>query len=83
VNSKRYALLGQKALWRNVNRRGGELARVALESGDIPTGEFDHVIIDEHQDLTAAEQHLVEEIWSKEGSLVVLGDDDQSIYSFR
>lgn len=59
------------------------LARVALEAGDIPTGEFDHVIIDEYQDLTAAEQRLVEVIWSNEGSLVVLGDDDQSIYSFR
>ena len=44
---------------------------------------FEHVIIDEYQDLTAAEQHLVEKIWSRNGSLVVLGDDDQSIYSFR
>jgi len=59
------------------------LARIGLDSGDIPTGEFDHVIIDEYQDLTAVEQHLVEKIWSGKGSLVVLGDDDQSIYSFR
>lgn len=60
-----------------------QLARIGLESGDIPTGIFDHVIIDEYQDLTAAEQRLVETIWSRNGSLVVLGDDDQSIYSFR
>lgn len=59
------------------------LARVGLDSGDIPAGEFDHVVIDEYQDLTASEQHLVEAVWSKNGSLVVLGDDDQSIYSFR
>ncbi len=59
------------------------LARIGLESGEIPSGEFDHVVIDEYQDLTAAEQRLVELIWSKDGSLVVLGDDDQSIYSFR
>lgn len=60
-----------------------QLARVGLESEDIPTGCFDEVIIDEYQDLTAAEQHLVEKVWSGKGSLVVLGDDDQSIYSFR
>jgi superfamily I DNA/RNA helicase len=59
------------------------LALRGLESGDIPQGQFDHVIVDEYQDLTAAEQRLVELVWSKEGSLVVAGDDDQSIYSFR
>ena len=59
------------------------LARRGLESGAIPAGEFDHVVIDEYQDLTASEQKMVEAIWSRNGSLVVLGDDDQSIYSFR
>lgn len=54
-----------------------------LNSGDIPGGQYDHVIVDEYQDLTAAEQELVELIWSGNGSLVVLGDNDQSIYSFR
>lgn len=80
--------VGEMDRW--LRRHGGmlidevvNLARTALESGDIPAGDFDHVIIDEYQDLTAAEQHLVEKIWSGEGSLVVLGDDDQSIYSFR
>lgn len=64
----------------------GEVVFMAVEgllSGDIPRGRFDHVIVDEYQDLTAAEQELVELIWSGEGSLVVLGDNDQSIYSFR
>jgi len=60
-----------------------QIARLGLESEDIPAGCFDEVIIDEYQDLTAAEQHLVEKIWSGKGSLLVLGDDDQSIYSFR
>jgi len=55
----------------------------ALESGDIPQGRFDQVIIDEYQDLTVAEQQLVRLVWSEKGSLVVLGDDDQSIYGFR
>jgi DNA helicase-2/ATP-dependent DNA helicase PcrA len=59
------------------------LAAQALEAHDIPTGQFDEVIIDEYQDLTALEQHMVEHVWSRRGSLIVLGDDDQSIYSFR
>ena len=80
--------VGELDRW--LRRHGGmlidevvQLARLGLESEDIPTGCFDEVIIDEYQDLTAAEQHLVEKIWSGKGSLVVLGDDDQSIYSFR
>ena len=55
----------------------------ALKRNDISQGIYDHVIIDEYQDLTKCEQEMVELIWSGEGSLVVLGDDDQSIYSFR
>lgn len=59
------------------------LAVQGLESEDIPRGRFHEVIVDEYQDLTAAEQDLVELIWSRRGSLVVLGDNDQSIYHFR
>ena len=59
------------------------LCVVALESQDIPSGLFDYVVIDEYQDLTAAEQELVRLIWSEAGALTVIGDDDQSIYGFR
>jgi DNA helicase-2/ATP-dependent DNA helicase PcrA len=59
------------------------LATTGLESEDIPRGEFDHVVVDEYQDLTAAEQELVELVWSGQGSLVVMGDNNQSIYGFR
>ena len=59
------------------------LCVVGLESEDIPSGMFQHVVIDEYQDLTAVEQELVRLIWSGSGTLTVLGDDDQSIYSFR
>lgn len=54
-----------------------------LENGDIAPNLFDHVIIDEYQDLTTCEQFLIELIWSRNGTLAVFGDDDQSIYSFR
>jgi DNA helicase-2/ATP-dependent DNA helicase PcrA len=59
------------------------LANAALASGDLETGAFEHVIVDEYQDLTRCEQAFVEQIKSPTGSLVVLGDDDQSIYRFR
>ena len=59
------------------------LCVIALESEDIPPRFFDHVVIDEYQDLTAAEQELVQLIWSGSGSLSVVGDNDQSIYGFR
>ena len=44
---------------------------------------FDYVVIDEYQDLTAAEQELVRLIWSGTGTLTVMGDNEQSIYGFR
>jgi DNA helicase-2/ATP-dependent DNA helicase PcrA len=59
------------------------LCVTGLESADIDQGMFDNVVIDEYQDLTVAEQELVNFIWSRTGTLTVLGDDDQSIYGFR
>ena len=59
------------------------LCVVGLESKDIPSGKSDYVVIDEYQDLTAAEQELVRLIWSGAGALTVMGDNDQSIYGFR
>ena len=55
----------------------------AMDSGDIPNGLFDHVVVDEYQDLTPDEHELVEFLWTRNGSFTVLGDDDQSIYGFR
>lgn len=59
------------------------LCVTGLESEDIPSGMFDHVVIDEYQDLTAAEQELVRMIWSGKSVLTVMGDNEQSIYGFR
>ena len=67
-------MLIEEVVWLVVN---------ALEEEDITRGRFDDVVVDEYQDLTHCEQLLVEHIWSREGSLVVMGDDDQSIYRFR
>jgi DNA helicase II / ATP-dependent DNA helicase PcrA len=59
------------------------LALGAMNQGAMPVGQFSHVVIDEYQDLTAAEQELVNSLRSDKGSLMVLGDNDQSIYGFR
>ena len=45
-------------------------------------GNFDNVLVDEYQDLNKAEQVLVATL-AKQGRLVVIGDEDQSIYSFK
>jgi superfamily I DNA/RNA helicase len=44
---------------------------------------FEHVLVDEYQDLNTLEQALVELLVPPAGSLCVIGDDDQSIYRFR
>ena len=43
---------------------------------------YDHVIVDEYQDLNKAEQELLD-LLSANGNQAVVGDVDQSIYSFR
>ncbi len=42
---------------------------------------FDHLLVDEYQDLNRAEQYLVDLLAGN--NLVVVGDEDQSIYSFK
>lgn len=43
---------------------------------------FDHVLVDEYQDLNRAEQ-VIFDLLTGEGSLTIIGDEDQSIYSFK
>ena len=47
---------------------------------DIP--QFDHVLVDEFQDLNRADQELIDAL-AQGSSVTVIGDEDQSIYSFR
>ena len=44
---------------------------------------FRHVLVDEFQDTNALQMVLVKLLTSSHGSLFVVGDDDQSIYSWR
>jgi superfamily I DNA/RNA helicase len=43
---------------------------------------YDHVLVDEYQDLNKAEQAVVDLLCAT-ASLCVVGDDDQSLYSFK
>lgn len=44
---------------------------------------FDHILVDEYQDVSALQGALCDEMAAQCGSLTAVGDDAQSIYSFR
>lgn len=44
--------------------------------------EFTHILVDEYQDLNRAEQHVIE-LLGANGEICIIGDDDQSVYSFK
>ena len=43
---------------------------------------YEHILVDEYQDLNRAEQVLLD-LLAEKGQLIVVGDEDQSIYSFK
>ncbi len=44
---------------------------------------FHHVLVDEYQDTNHAQYRLLQLLSSEHGNLMVVGDDDQSVYGFR
>jgi len=58
-----------------------------LERNEDVRGElhdrFKHLLIDEYQDTNRAQYVLVKLLAGKEGNIVAVGDEDQSIYRFR
>ena len=45
--------------------------------------QFKHVVVDEFQDTNWAQYELLKMLVPPDGNIVVVGDDDQSIYKFR
>lgn len=64
---------------------GGAPRRVerALDAGREPPWLYDHVIVDEFQDLTATEAKVTVALLEEGGHFVAVGDAKQSIYAFR
>jgi DNA helicase-2/ATP-dependent DNA helicase PcrA len=84
-----YALMED---WR-VSRKGMTfddmiLTAVDLLKQDTPLsrqwkGRFAHIIVDEYQDINFAQQKLVELLADGKADVMVVGDDDQTIYEWR
>ncbi|HTJ42064.1 MAG TPA: UvrD-helicase domain-containing protein [Kofleriaceae bacterium] len=59
------------------------LFREVAEVGEKWRARFRYVLVDEYQDTNKAQLHMIEELVREHGNLTVVGDDDQSIYSWR
>jgi DNA helicase-2/ATP-dependent DNA helicase PcrA len=44
---------------------------------------FEHILVDEYQDTNHAQYVLLKMLASRHGNIFVVGDDDQSVYSWR
>lgn len=63
-----------------------ETVRLVREHPDVREKwrqKFQHILIDEYQDTNAAQYALVKSLVNDERNICVVGDDWQSIYSFR
>ena len=58
-------------------------ALVISPVADAVTGLFDHVLVDEYQDTNHVQAQILHKMCGSAGNLTVVGDDAQSIYSFR
>lgn len=64
----------------------GNTIRLLKEHPDIQAElqkKFQYIMVDEYQDTNASQHELLSLLVSPEHNICVVGDDDQSIYSFR
>ena len=62
--------------WAMLVESGGALA-------DAVAGLYDHLLVDEYQDTNQLQARILRGMCRRHGNLTVVGDDAQSIYSFR
>ena len=63
-----------------------EPVRLLREHADVRerwASAFSHVLVDEYQDTNRSQLLMVKELVARHGNLCAVGDDDQSIYSWR
>jgi DNA helicase-2/ATP-dependent DNA helicase PcrA len=61
-----------------------DLFRCALrDHQDLEGVDYELLVVDEYQDLNACELEVLRRLAARNMSIVAIGDDDQSIYSFR
>lgn len=59
------------------------LLREQAEVREHLAGKFQYILVDEYQDTNAIQADIVDALASRHRNLLVVGDDAQSIYSFR
>ena len=62
---------------------GGEVAEADKQNTDGFVNKISHVLIDEYQDINAAQKFLIDQFVSAGANLWVVGDDKQAIYEWR
>ena len=63
--------------------RTNQLLTEHAEVAELYREQFRHVLVDEYQDTNLVQSDLVHLLGSKHGNVMVVGDDAQSIYSWR
>ncbi len=58
-------------------------ALLSSPAGDVVRDQFDHVLVDEYQDVNAVQADILATLVSGHGNVTVVGDDAQAIYGFR
>ncbi len=56
---------------------------VRPEVQEYYSSKFEHILVDEYQDVNKMQYELVKRLSTMHGNVTVVGDDDQSIYAFR
>jgi DNA helicase II / ATP-dependent DNA helicase PcrA len=60
-----------------------ELLQTCDDVAALYQGQFQHILVDEYQDTNSLQSELVDWLGRRHGNIMVVGDDAQSIYSWR